>query len=507
MMRKLPWLNLRKKTDSELPYEPPIMLGNKSNGEFFWEQTPRDRKLRELILRTADERARHLGMDRRHFMASALGMATSLWAINALSGCGGSDGGYDVGSAQTCEEGAEKLRGDEFIFDVQTHHIEDEETWKDRHPGGTYGGNAFASFITLYRCELDPRAECIGPTSYVENVFLNSETTVAVLSGFPSRICDDATLCTNLNSNEGMAFWRDYYNDAASGSQRVVQHCQVAPNDRWEKQAEMMERIRATYGNRGWKCYPPWGPEGQGWWLDDEVVAGPFIEKCIELREPLICAHKGFPLPGFDREHADPKDIGPAAVRYPDVKFVVYHSAFDAGEGPYDPNGGSVNRLVRTVEDHGLKGKNVFAEMGSAWALMSNNAIQAQHYIGKLLKYIGEENILWGSECVWFGSPQPQIEAFRALTISTQFQEEYGYPALTPEIKAKIFGLNAARIYGIDPEVTRCTLDTSKLTKLKLAMDTELGDRRWAFQQPGGPQTRAEFLRLQKWRRFTGTPA
>lgn len=93
------------------------------------------------------------------------------------------------------------------------------------------------------------------------------------------------------------------------------------------------------------------------------------------------------------------------------------------------------------------------------------------------------------------------------LNISTEFQELYGYPALTPAIKRKIFGLNAARIYGIDPEETRCTLDTSKLTKLKLAMDTELGDRRWAFQQPGGPQTRSEFLRLQKWRRFTGHPA
>jgi predicted TIM-barrel fold metal-dependent hydrolase len=499
---------MRKKTDPELPFEPPIFLGNKSNGEFFWEQTPRERKLRDLILKTADERARYLGMDRRQFMASALGMTTSLWAINVLSGCG-ETGGYDVGEELTCAEGTEKLSGDEFIFDVQTHHIEDEETWSERHPGGRYNGEAFASFITLYPCELEVRSECIGPTSYVENIFLNSDTTLAVLSGFPSAICDDATLCTNLNSNEGMAFWRDYFNNAASGSQRVVQHCQVAPNDRWDKQAEMMERIRATYGNRGWKCYPPWGPQRNGWWLDDEAIANPFIEKCIELGEPLICAHKGFPLPGFDREHADPKDVGPAAVRYPNVNFVVYHSAYEIEslEGPYDPNGGGVNRLVRTVDDHGLKDKNVFAEMGSAWALVSGDAMQAQHYIGKLLKYVGEDNILWGSECTWFGSPQRQIEAFRLLTISEQFQEQYGYPALTPERKAKIFGLNAARIYRIDPEATRCTLDTSKLTKLKLTMDQELGERRWAFEQPGGPRTRAEFLRLQKWRRFTGHPA
>jgi predicted TIM-barrel fold metal-dependent hydrolase len=498
---------MRKKTDPEIRYEPPILLGNKSNGEFFWEQTPRERAIRDLILKTADERARHLGMDRRQFMASALGMTTSLWAINVLSGCAGSDGGYDVGQVMTCEEGTEVLSGDEFIFDVQTHHIEDEETWRERHPGGMYGGEGFARFITLYACDLMPRSECIGPTRYVENVFLNSDTTVAVLSGFPSRICDDATLCTNLNSNDGMAFWRDYINAAAGGSQRVVQHCQVAPNDRWDKQAEMMDHVRAEHGNRGWKCYPPWGPQGMGWWLDDEAIANPFIEKCIELGEPLICAHKGFPLPGFDREHADPKDVGPAAVRYPEVNFVVYHSAFETQEGPYDPNGGGVNRLVRTVEDHGLKGKNVYAEMGSAWALVMGDAVQAQHYIGKLLKHVGEDNILWGSECVWFGSPQPQIEAFRMLKISQQFQEEFGYPELTDERKRKILGLNAANIYRIDPQATRCTLDTTKLSKLKLALDAEFGDRRWAFQQPGGPQTRSEFLRLQKWRQFIKAPA
>jgi hypothetical protein len=38
-------------------------------------------------------------------------------------------------------------------------------------------------------------------------------------------------------------------------------------------------------------------------------------------------------------------------------------------------------------------------------------------------------------------------------------------------------------------------------------MDAELGDRRWAFQQPNGPRTRREFIALQKWRRFLGVPA
>lgn len=510
-MSRFPWLTKRKKTAPELPYEPPVMLGNKSNGEFFWDQTPQERKLRDFILRESDARARRLGMDRREFLASTLGMATSLWAINLASGCGDdSDGGFAVSECTTLDSGAarEIFHGDQFVLDLQTHHIEDEETWRERHPGQEWRGEGFASALTFYPCDFAKRSECIGPAQYIEQIYLNSDTTVGVLSGFPSPVCDDATLCTNLNDNEGMALTRDWINEAA-GSQRIVQHCQVAPNDRWDKQQEMMERIRSQYGNHGWKCYPPWGPDGVGWWLDDEKIGIPFIEKCIELGEPLICIHKGFALPGFDRVHTDPKDVGPVATRYPNVTFVVYHSAYEVGppEGPYDPDGPGVNRLIRTVEDHGLKGKNVYAEMGSAWALALNNAAGAQHYIGKLLKHVGEDNVVWGSECLWFGSPQPQIEAFRALEISQEFQERFGYPELTPERKAKILGLNGARIYGIDPEAVRCELDKTQLAKVKKQLDGELGERRWAFQRPYGPRTRREFAQLQRWRKFLGVPA
>lgn len=509
-MMRFPWLRMQRKTDPEIPVTTPILLGNKSNGEFFWDETPVERRMRAEILRRADEGARRLGVDRRDFLASALGMATSLAVVNLFSGCsGGGGGGYQTPQEPLdCTGATEILSGNEFIFDIQTHHIEDEETWKERHPGQTFNADGFAQFLTLYACDLADRRDCIGPAQYARLIFLESDTTVATLSGFPSPMCDDGTLCTNLNGNDGMAYWRDVINDAA-GSQRMVQHCQVAPNDRWDLQQAMMEQIRETYGNHGWKCYPPWGPNGTGWWLDDEAVGQPFIEKAKALGEPLICIHKGFPLPGFDREHTDPKDVGPAAVRNPDVTFVIYHSAFESQnrEGAYDPAGKGVDRLCRTVLEHDLKGKNVYAELGSAWVLSMNNALGAQHLIGKLVKYLGEDNVVWGSECLWFGSPQPQIEAFRALQISPELQEQYGYPELTPEIKAKILGLNAARIYGIDPAAVRCTIDESKLGRARADLDVALGTRRWAFQQPLGPRTRREFMALQKFRKAHGRMA
>jgi uncharacterized protein len=76
--------------------------------------------------------------------------------------------------------------------------------------------------------------------------------------------------------------------------------------------------------------------------------------------------------------------------------------------------------------------------------------------LGKVLVAVGEDNVLWGTDSIWFGSPQDQIQAFRAFEITEEYQERFGYPALTPELKAKVLGLNAARLYGVDPLESPC---------------------------------------------------
>src|SRR5579872_3229076 len=148
-MKKQPWLKRLKKTAPELPLEPPIMLGNKSNGEFFHEQTPHERRMRDLILQKADENARRLGMDRREFLASTMGMATSLAVVNMANGCGSKDegtiggkgggaldgggfkdGGYAIPhDAMFDQDVANQVLApkDFFIMDLQTHFIEDEK--------------------------------------------------------------------------------------------------------------------------------------------------------------------------------------------------------------------------------------------------------------------------------------------------------------------------------------------------------------------------------------------
>src|SRR6516162_8316716 len=98
-MKTYPWLRMRRKTDIELPVQPPIWLGSRSNGEFFHSQTPRERAMQKMILERAEEGARRLGVDRRQFLASSAGMATTLAVFN-LFGCGSSPsaGGAHSGS-------------------------------------------------------------------------------------------------------------------------------------------------------------------------------------------------------------------------------------------------------------------------------------------------------------------------------------------------------------------------------------------------------------------------
>jgi len=76
--------------------------------------------------------------------------------------------------------------------------------------------------------------------------------------------------------------------------------------------------------------------------------------------------------------------------------------------------------------------------------------------------------------------------------------EEDAMDAITDDIKARIFGLNAAGLYKIDPDEARCTLPGDQLAQVKLAYD----DVRAPSLRTYGPKTRREFLNLA----FNGRP-
>jgi hypothetical protein len=69
--------------------------------------------------------------------------------------------------------------------------------------------------------------------------------------------------------------------------------------------------------------------------------------------------------------------------------------------------------------------------------------------MGQLMKFMGPDRIVFGSDSVWYGSPQWQIDAFWRFQIPEEMRQKYRYPELTPNAKRKILGQNSARLNGI----------------------------------------------------------
>jgi hypothetical protein len=84
--------------------------------------------------------------------------------------------------------------------------------------------------------------------------------------------------------------------------------------------------------------------------------------------------------------------------------------------------------------------------------------------------------------------------AFRAFQITPEYQDRFGYPALTPAIKQKVFGLNAAKLFGVDPAATRCVLDGDGLAAARAEARTAVFDRGITPWTARGPVSRRDFL-------------
>jgi hypothetical protein len=91
------------------------------------------------------------------------------------------------------------------------------------------------------------------------------------------------------------------------------------------------------------------------------------------------------------------------------------------------------------------------------------------YVLGQMLESFGEDHILWGTDSIWWGSPQWQIAAFRRFQIPDDLRARCGFPALTDAAKEKILGLNAARVYGVDVKAVLKALPSDAVSKLKAA--------------------------------------
>ena len=224
---------------------------------------------------------------------------------------------------------------------------------------------------------------------------------------------------------------------------RVALYGPISP---WEPGAlEEVERLVEEDGVVGIKMYPMDIISGEvhSYRLDDPEIAFPILERIQELGIKVVATHKALPQGQVPSEPFAPWDVSGAASAFPGLTFEIVHG----GMAYLEETAWQIQRFPNVA---------VNLENSSSF-LMARQPIRFAHLLGQLMFWGGGDRIFWSSG-VTGRHPQPFLEMFWEFEIPQRLQEEYGYPALTDEIKAQILGLNHARLLGWDVEQLRRTL-------------------------------------------------
>ncbi|HJS85674.1 MAG TPA: amidohydrolase family protein [Acetobacteraceae bacterium] len=468
-------------------FHSPVPTQMISNGEFNpLPQNARQRQVESRIKEMADTNGRRLGLDRRQFLRTACGMATAFVAMNEVYGRV-----FDVGAAEAAQPDAAAARAaatsKQFIFDDQLHFVRDDYSYE-----GLLGLAQYAvenwnvgrdAPMSLDRYKFD---------NFLKEVYLDSDTTVGLLSGAPF---DDPAKW--FLSNDQIKQAADTVNSIAGG-RRLLYHSLITPKQEgWMEEAE---RCIAVVKPTSWKGYTigdPLNPTATKypWRLDDEGLMYPFYEKAVKAGITTICIHKGLLPADYASsmpnawQYATVDDVPKAAKDWPQISFVMYHAAMrmfledpqkELNEFEKTGNINWVTDLARIPEKYGVS--NVYADLGTTFAASAiANPRFCAAVMGTLVKGLGHDHVFWGTDSVWYGSPQWQIEAFRRLEIPEDMQKRFGFAPLGPAdgpVKSAILGLNGVQHYKI-------ALRQADLSPWE---QDGIGKVKHAYLQQGGPE-------------------
>ena len=454
----------------------PIPTRHVSNEEFApLPQTFNQIRVEAELGSVSRQAARRLSLSRRDFLRTSGGMAAALLAMNSVFGRF-----FDVWPVEVFESSAfaEQQGAPYFIFDVQTHYVGthyDPTDGESRRKGAVSKEALLSLRRRAKETGLNPllsrdhgTIDDLSWQNFVKEVFLDSETTVGLISTPPGPYPQEAVV-----PPEEMAHLRDEINRLA-GSQRMLAHGLATPqlgSADLEFMAMQVERLKID----AWKCYTGSCPKGfdRGWWMDDERIAYPMLEQARKLGVKRVCVHKGLPLgPVPDYNH--PKDLIQAARDFPDIDFLVYHAGLQGIAG-VEETLAKTGEIPWTTEFCRLKQAqpgltNIYMELGSTFAqLVTTHPLVCAHLLGRIIEAFGVDHMLWGTDAIWYGTPQWQIEAFRRFQIPESLVERHKFQPLTREVKEQIFGLTAARLFGLDVRATRAAVPKDAVGRLRMS--------------------------------------
>jgi predicted TIM-barrel fold metal-dependent hydrolase len=376
------------------------------------------------------------------------------------------------------DERANQLSG-QFIFDGHTHFLREDTQLQGfvrmREAVGKAGWNP----------ELAGKPQTIEDLkfdNYLKEVFYDSDTKIALISSAPSDVAADWFL-TNQMTAEARARVNELL-----GSRRMLSHAIFTPGQRgW---LEEVDRAIAEDQPDSFKGYTIGDNTHKDlsrypWRMDDEKLVYPFYEKAWKAGIRNICVHKGLFPPSVERQYphlrayCDVRDVGQAAKDWPMLNFIIYHAAyrFPGGGTPEEAlaafeKSGRIDWVTDLVEISSKYGvSNVYGDLGQVFA--TTTVAQPRlcaAIMGTLIEGLGAGRVVWGSDAVWTGAPQWQIEGLRRLEIPEDMQAKFGFEPLGPAtgpVKSAIFGETSARIYGIEP--TSYAHAGDRLAQLKAA--------------------------------------
>jgi predicted TIM-barrel fold metal-dependent hydrolase len=450
-------------------YPSPIPVQCVSSDEYMpCPQTEKQREFEARIKEYGAELAKKQGVSRRTFFKGAAGMAAAFVAMNDTYGPLYAVSRAEAATPEMANERANALKG-QYIMDMHTHFLRDDTPIKafiaQRATVGKLGWNPGLA-------QKEQTIDDLKFGNYFKEIFLDSDTKVACISG--SYSVDEKF---SFLTNDMKYAAREKVNKEA-GTKRMYSHAIFTPGrDGWlAKVDEEHAKLKPdswkgyTIGDNTNKHLSKWP-----WRLDDEKVMYPFYERLVKWSKDTpgnrnVCVHKGLFPPSVEKEfphllqYSDVRDVGKAAKDWPQLNFIVYHSGW-RWTGPNAPRDAWdhfektgriewVTDLAEIPEKYGVK--NVYGDLGQlfAWTTTANPRLGAA-VMGTLLKGLGTDRVVWGTDAVWTGAPQWQIEALRRLEIPDDMQKKYGYKPLGPEtgpVKTAIFGNNNARLYGVTPK-------------------------------------------------------
>jgi hypothetical protein len=444
-------------------FRSPIPTQPVSSDEFVpGPQSAKQREFEVRLKRIGSQLAKKQGVGRRTFFQSAAGMAAAFVAMNETFGPMYNVSQAEAATPEMANERANGLKG-QFIMDMHTHFLRDDTRLegfvKSREAVGKASWNP-----TLVG---KPQSlDDLKFPNYFKEIYMDSDTKVAMISGSGSEEPRDWFLTNEMKADARRSVNQKF------GTRRMMSHAIFMPGmPGWMEKAEADYETLKPEAFKGYTVGDNTHKElaKHPWHLDDEKLVYPFYEKLVKWSKTTpslanVCIHKGLFPPSTSKqypnlvEYADVRDVAKAAKDFPQLNFIIYHSAFRYTGGAWNDGWAQFEKTGRIdwVTDladipakYGVK--NVYGDLGQIFAqsTVAEPRLCAA-MMGQLIKGLGVDHVVWGTDAIWTGSPQWQIEALRRLEIPEEMQKKHGFAALGAAdgpIKNAIFGENSARLY------------------------------------------------------------